>query len=287
MKTKPAFSRSSSTSLTYTHKSSVRSLPETKECFAVDLSLNSNGTQVAVLTVPTTIQLFDASTLKYVTSLSSTSNTFDINQSSGIKISSIQFTYVSPHTLFAATNKNLVLGWDMRTPQQEIFQLDGCVDEHKFLSVTCNNDDHLVAAGSELKGEENVGIGFWDLRASRQKELLGYYTESHSDDIIQVQFCRMNTNRLISGSTDGLVCLYDISKPNEEDALEQVMTREEVTVWTTDIPALLGLQCQWTDRQMWLCLTRFHLCHNIIQHLLSLVHIRRGRTAASARRYPQ
>jgi hypothetical protein len=27
---------------------------------------------------------------------------------------------------------------------------------------------------------------------------------------------------LISGSTDGLVCLYDVSKSNEDDALEQV-----------------------------------------------------------------
>jgi WD40 repeat protein len=224
MKFKPAISRSSEpTPLTYTNKSSVRCSPETNDCYAVDLTLNSNGTHAAVLTVPTTIQLFDTTTLKRLTTLSSTSNNFDIDDSSSsIKISSIRFAYISPYTLFVSTNKNVILVWDTRTPQQETFQLNGCSDEHKFLSVTCNNEDLLVAAGSELKGEENVAVAFWDLRSPTNKQLLGYYTESHSDDIIQVEFSRMSSTKLISGSTDGLVCLYDVSKGNEEDALEQV-----------------------------------------------------------------
>jgi WD40 repeat protein len=225
MKVKPASSRStcSSAPLIYTNKSSVRSSPETNDCYAVDLTLNSTGNHAAVLTNPNTIQLFDASTLEHLSSLSSTSNNFDCNDSSNsITIYSIQYAYVSPHTLFASTNKNLILVWDTRTPQQETFQLNGCADEHKFLSVTCNNEDLLVAAGSELKGDENVAIAFWDLRAPINKQLLGYYTESHSDDIIRVEFCRMNSTKLISGSTDGLVCLYDVSKSNEDDALDQV-----------------------------------------------------------------
>lgn len=228
MKVKPGNSRSSTSSsssgpLIYTNKSSVRSSPETNDCYAIDLTLNSTGNHIATLTSPNTIQIFDASTLKYISSLSSTSNNFDSNETSNsIIINSIQYAYVSPHTLFAATNKNLVLVWDSRTPQQETLQLNGCADEHKFLSVTCNNEDQLVAAGSELKGEENVAIAFWDIRAPINKQLLGYYTESHSDDIIHVQFNRMNSTKLISGSTDGLVCLYDISKSNEDDALDQV-----------------------------------------------------------------
>jgi len=224
MKVKPANSHSlSSAPLIYTNKSSVRSSPETNDCYAIDLTLNSTGNHAAILTSPSTIQLFDTSTLKHLSFLSSTSNNFDNNDSStSITINSIQFAYISPHTLFAATDKNLVLVWDTRTPQQETFQLNGCADEHKFLSVTCNNEDLLVAAGTELKGEENVAISFWDLRAPINKQLLGYYTESHSDDIIQVKFCRMNSTKLISGSTDGLVCLYDVSKSNEDDALEQV-----------------------------------------------------------------
>lgn len=230
MKVKPVNSRSSTSSsalLVYTNKSSVRSSPEINDCYAVDLTLNSTGTHLATLTSPSTIQLFDASTLERLSSLSSTSNNFDSNDSSNsIIINSIQYAYVSPHTLFAVTNKNLVLVWDTRTPQQETFQLNGCADEHNFLSITCNNEDLLVAAGSELKGEENVAIAFWDLRAPVNKQLLGYYTESHSDDIIHVEFSRINSSKLISGSTDGLVCLYDVSQSNEDDALDQVFINE-------------------------------------------------------------
>ncbi|UJR35553.1 hypothetical protein I4U23_028306 [Adineta vaga] len=227
MKIKPTNTRqstlTSSAPLIYTNKSSVRSSLERNDCYAIDLTINSTGNQVAVLTVPSTIQLFDATTLKQLSSLSSTSNNFDnTDSSSSITISSIQFAYVSPNTLFASTNKNFALVWDTRTPQQETFQLNGCSDEHKFLSITCNNEDLLVAAGSELKGEENVAISFWDLRSPMNKQLLGYYTESHSDDIIHVEFCRMNSKKFISGSTDGLVCLYDVGKSTEDDALEQV-----------------------------------------------------------------
>jgi WD40 repeat protein len=253
MKVKPANSRSCSSSgpLIYTNKSSVRSSAEINDCYAVDLSLNSTGNHVATLTSPSAIQLFDASTLKHLSSLSSISNNFDSTDPSiSITINSIQFAYVSPHTLFASTNKNLVLVWDTRTPQQETFQLNGCADEHKFLSVTCNNEDLLVAAGTELKGEENVAIAFWDLRAPINQQLLGYYTESHSDDIIQVEFCRMNSTKLISGSTDGLVCLYDVSKSSEDDALEQVFIGK---MKLSKKLFFLGLQCKWTSCKMWFC----------------------------------
>ncbi|CAF1647020.1 unnamed protein product [Adineta ricciae] len=227
MKIKPTNSRSSNSSstasLVYTNKVSVRSSLESNDCYAIDLSLNSTGNHIAVLTIPSTIQLFDAATLKQLSSLSSTSNNFDsADSTSSITISAIQYAYVSPHTLLASTNKNLVLLWDTRTPQQETVQLNGCADEHNFLSVTSNSEDLLVAAGTELKGEENVAVAFWDLRAPINRQLLGYYTESHSDDIIHVEFDRTNSKKLVSGSTDGLVCLYDVGKSTEEDALEQV-----------------------------------------------------------------
>ena len=213
---------SKSAVLDYTHQSSVRSSDETRDSNAIDLTINSSGTYLAALTVPTSVQLFDTSTLKNVGELTSSSNDASGGESSLTSISSIQFASVSPHLIFAATNKNLVLGWDLRTPRQETFQLHGCADEHRFLSVSCNNEDLLVAAGSELKGDENVAIAFWDLRTSSKNKLLGYYTESHSDDIIHVEFSQLNSSKLLSGSTDGLVCLYDITQSSEEDALEKV-----------------------------------------------------------------
>ena len=48
------------------------------------------------------------------------------------------------------------------------------------------------------------------------------YTESHNDDITELQFHPTLPNRLLSGSTDSLVNIYDISIIDEDDALIQV-----------------------------------------------------------------
>ncbi|KAI9682300.1 MAG: hypothetical protein M1817_000354, partial [Caeruleum heppii] len=47
--------------------------------------------------------------------------------------------------------------------------------------------------------------------------------ESHSDDITELRFHPSQTALLISGSTDGLVNLYDTALQDEEDALLQTI----------------------------------------------------------------
>lgn len=42
---------------------------------------------------------------------------------------------------------------------------------------------------------------------------------SHEDDITDMKFHAKNADHLISGSTDGLICVFDISKTDEDDAL--------------------------------------------------------------------
>lgn len=48
------------------------------------------------------------------------------------------------------------------------------------------------------------------------------YIESHNDDVTEVQFHPTLSRCLLSGSTDGLVNIYDISVSDEDDALLQV-----------------------------------------------------------------
>lgn len=48
------------------------------------------------------------------------------------------------------------------------------------------------------------------------------YIESHNDDVTEVQFHPTLPRCLLSGSTDGLVNIYDISISDEDDALVQV-----------------------------------------------------------------
>ena len=55
------------------------------------------------------------------------------------------------------------------------------------------------------------------------KEPLQTYIESHNDDVTEVRFHPTQpTRRLLSGSTDGLVNIYDTAISDEDDALLQV-----------------------------------------------------------------
>ena len=58
---------------------------------------------------------------------------------------------------------------------------------------------------------------FWDLKAGGNQ--LGGYWSVHSDDITSLQFHKHSQHRLLTGSTDGLVNILDLSKTEEEEAL--------------------------------------------------------------------
>ncbi|KAL8636658.1 MAG: hypothetical protein Q9228_005971, partial [Teloschistes exilis] len=59
-----------------------------------------------------------------------------------------------------------------------------------------------------------------DSRATSQPLL--QYVESHSDDVTELAFHPSQTSCLLSGSTDGLINLYDTTITDEDDALIQV-----------------------------------------------------------------
>ncbi|XP_023240293.1 WD repeat-containing protein 89-like [Centruroides sculpturatus] len=64
--------------------------------------------------------------------------------------------------------------------------------------------------------QQNSYILFWD---ARKVDMLGGYWCSHFDEVTQVKFHSSRQNWVISGSMDGLVNLFDISKSHEDDAL--------------------------------------------------------------------
>lgn len=59
-----------------------------------------------------------------------------------------------------------------------------------------------------------------DLRSSKTPLL--QYAESHSDDVSQLRFHHEKTSALLSGSTDGLVNVYETLVTDEDEAVIQV-----------------------------------------------------------------
>lgn len=58
---------------------------------------------------------------------------------------------------------------------------------------------------------------FWDTRSSK---LFGAYWESHSDDVTSINFHPNHVHSLTSGSTDGLLNVFNLLESAEEDALQ-------------------------------------------------------------------
>jgi WD40 repeat protein len=59
---------------------------------------------------------------------------------------------------------------------------------------------------------------FFDAR-SHNSHILNTFNESHGDDITQIKFHPTNPAKLMSASMDGLVCMYDLTTMDEDEAI--------------------------------------------------------------------
>ena len=132
--------------------------------------------------------------------------------------------------------------WDARAKKAgiEIAEPKG----NGFASIVSH--EHLIAAGTESakEGLGDVSVLIYDTRKSSTP--LRSYAESHTDTITQLAFNSDTPNILLSGSTDGLISVFDIEQQDEDDALMQVLNprsavhccgflrKDEVYALTTD-----------------------------------------------------
>lgn len=145
------------------------------------------------------------------------------------KLCGLRFANNDPNILFAGCESSISM-FDIRT-QDKVAKFiddsnthDGSMISGKK-SHTCfdiNRNDRIIGAGTELLNHD-VFILFYDIR---QTAKMGFYSEGHDDDISQVKFHYANPDSMLTGSDDGLVNLYDISKTNEDDALIGCMNTE-------------------------------------------------------------
>ncbi|XP_077180014.1 WD repeat-containing protein 89 isoform X2 [Paroedura picta] len=139
-------------------------------------------------------------------------------------LSGVRFAHEHADLLFSACSDGTVKCWDTRLATSEAAQLFRGYPSNVFISFDVNCNDLIVCAGTEKAEEEDVFMAFWDARGGNSsvpssKSLLGVYSESHSDDITRICFHPRRPNMVASGSTDGLVNVFDINRDNEDDAL--------------------------------------------------------------------
>ncbi|XP_063993484.1 WD repeat-containing protein 89 isoform X2 [Diachasmimorpha longicaudata] len=149
----------------------------------------------------------------------------------------IKFSPSSKNILFAATRDGEITACDLRAKGKVVAEMrDGSVDSKlkPLASFDISSDDKLIAAGTEHIGGDAF-ILFWDIRYSspnnsrsdsRKNDLLGGYWESHMDDVTSLAFHSSKIDVLASGSTDGLINVFDLSQSSEDSALNYSLNTE-------------------------------------------------------------
>ncbi|XP_060118741.1 WD repeat-containing protein 89 isoform X2 [Heteronotia binoei] len=179
----------------------------------IDISRGEGSHLVAVSHSSKSIGIYDRETLNLLREYSS---------HPGL-LSGVRFGHEHADMLFSACSDGTVKCWDTRSAGSEPAQLFCGYPLNVFISFDVNCNDLIVCAGTE-KVEEDVFMAFWDARGGTSsipssKSPLGVYSESHNDDITNICFHPSQPNLVISGSTDGLVNIFDINQESEDDAL--------------------------------------------------------------------
>lgn len=163
--------------------------------------------------------LLASSSSNYSIRLFSMPNMVTLNQINAHNsvISGIKFANTEKNLLFSSSWDKSIRCWDTRTKSHKPVQ-EFTGSSKNLLCLDINSSDSKLAAGTEAYDSDSkeVDLIIWDRRKS---SILTTYTESHEDDITQVSFHPQSEDVLASGSTDGLVCKFDLAQPTEDDAL--------------------------------------------------------------------
>lgn len=140
------------------------------------------------------------------------------------QICGLQFPAKDANQLFISTNTAVYL-YDLRTKMSPVQLIESSSNVSRPKPFTCfdlNSNGKVICIGTEHSAGE-ANLLFYDVRT---KSLLTMYTDSHDDDVTQVKFHPTKRNYLASGSTDGLINIYDINESCEDDALENSLNTE-------------------------------------------------------------
>ncbi|XP_066589682.1 WD repeat-containing protein 89 [Prorops nasuta] len=145
----------------------------------------------------------------------------------------MKFSSSSKNILYMGTSDGIITVCDLRAKGRVIAEFKDNSDDGKLKPLTSFDiscDDKLLAGGTEHIGGDAF-ILFWDIRHSNSKansknNVLGGYWESHMDDITSLSFHSTKKDTLASGSTDGLINIFDLTQTSEDAALSYSLNTE-------------------------------------------------------------
>ncbi|THC95627.1 hypothetical protein EYZ11_004889 [Aspergillus tanneri] len=171
----------------------------------------------AAISSDDSLRMFDAAGLNHVSVVAA--NTHE-------GVTSLKSYDVGQQLLATGGRDGKVKLWDLRKGKNAaVVVAMETLNQAPVLSIACRTATNSLVAGTELVSSQAV-VSIWDVRSPGQCQL--QYVESHNDDVTELQFHPTQTNLLLSGSTDGLVNIYNTTITDEDDALVQVINHGSV-----------------------------------------------------------
>ncbi|EYE99034.1 WD repeat protein [Aspergillus ruber CBS 135680] len=195
--------------------SSSLSLPA--ENYIYTITAASPGSTFAAISSDDSLRVFDAANIRRVSVIAPTTH------ADGVTALEPYGQRQGQQLLVTGGRDGKAKVWDLRSGKgNAVVEME---TDKPVLSVACNAGINTVVAGTELASHQAT-VAFWDIRSPGVPRL--QYVESHNDDVTELQFHPTHNNLFLSGSTDGLVNVYDTTIADEDDALVQVINHGSV-----------------------------------------------------------
>ncbi|KAI9369740.1 WD40-repeat-containing domain protein [Aspergillus egyptiacus] len=176
----------------------------------------SSQTEFAAISSDDSLRIFDANGLSHASLVA--------NKAHG-GVTSLRTYDAGKQLVMTGGRDGKVKLWDLRNGKNAAVVSVETSNQAPVLSMaSCAETNHIVA-GTELFSHQAI-VAFWDVRSPNQPHL--QYVESHNDDVTELQYHPTRHNILLSGSTDGLVNIYDTTVTDEDEALVQVINHGSV-----------------------------------------------------------
>jgi WD40 repeat protein len=164
--------------------------------------------------------LSDQSVLLYDSSLLTAKGKINAHKD---KINSIEASVNSPFVFYSASSDKSVSVWDIRISCEKSISVANIKHPGEVTGLSVTMNDTLLASAC------GTTISFFDIRYTgngSKPSKLGEYSDVHTDEITQLKFNRLYPSNLVSAAEDGLICLYDTSKQEEEEAVISILNTE-------------------------------------------------------------
>lgn len=171
-------------------------------------------------------------------------------------VTNLRFHPTDLNQIISSSTDGTIRFWDTRKAGKSIMTFKDNTAESgqlkPFLSFDLSKSGHFLCAGTELF-DGDAFLVFGDARTCK---VLGGYWESHSDDITQVVFHPLIPDSVASGSSDGLINVYDLKSDTEDDALVNSLNTQSTVdklTWYILRGSHKGIACilDTMDTQLW------------------------------------